>query len=185
MSAMPDAFANLTLRDATHDDLPAIVKIHNESIPGRQASAYLNPVTVENRRKWFDAHSPGHRPLWVVCDEAAGGETIAWGCLSDYSPRPTYDITAEVSLYITPSRQRQGIGPWLVQKLIDHAGNNGVEVIIALVFAHNTPSMQMHLKLGFEQWGYLPRVTNMDGLRRDVVVLGIETVATSEESTRN
>jgi len=169
---MSNDFFNLTIRDATLADRPAIVAIHNSAIPGRMASAYLEPVTVEQRQAWFDAHSPERRPLWVVCDSALGDKIIAWGCLTDYTPRPAYAITAEVSLYVAPDRQGEGIGPWLMQKLVDVCPQLGIERLISLVFAHNRPSLRMHEKLDFEQWGLLPGVTNMDGLRRDVVVLG-------------
>lgn len=173
---MSESFDQLTVRHATPGDLPAIVAIHNASIPGRKASAYLEPVTVEGRREWFDAHSPERRPLWVVIDPDSE-ETIAWACLSDYSPRPTYEITAEASLYLVPEWQDRGLGTWLMRRLIDYAGNIGVEVVISLVFAHNPASLRIHEKLGFERWGYLPGVTNMAGVRRDVVVLGIRTSA--------
>ncbi|MEN1681310.1 MAG: N-acetyltransferase family protein [Planctomycetota bacterium] len=179
---MPTSFDKLIVRDATLADLPAIVEIHNASIPGRQASAYLEPVTVEGRREWFDAHSPDRRPLWVVIDPDSdsggeGNQTIGWTCLSDYSPRPTYDITAEVSMYLTPAWQGRGLGTWLMQKLVGYAGTIGVEAVISLVFAHNPASLRIHQKLGFDQWGLLPAVTNMAGVRRDVVVLGIKTSA--------
>ncbi len=170
--SMSEQFANLTIRDATPADEAAIVAIHNASIPGRMASAYLEPVTVEQRRGWFDAHSPDRRPLWVVCDQQQAGDVIAWGCLTDYSPRPAYSITAEVSLYIAPERQGEGIGPWLMGKLMDACPGLGVERVVSLVFAHNQPSLRMHEKLDFEHWGLLPQVCDMDGERRDVIVLG-------------
>lgn len=167
---MSNPLDSLTIRDATDADLPAIVAIHNEAIPARRASAYLEPVTVESRQAWFDAHSPDRRPMWIVEE---GGTPIAWGCLTDYSPRPAYSITAEVSLYITTAQQGRGIGPWLMQKLIDACPRLGVERLISLVFGHNEPSLRMHEKLGFEQWGLLPGVCDMqDGARRGVVVLG-------------
>ncbi|MEM6798648.1 MAG: N-acetyltransferase family protein [Planctomycetota bacterium] len=169
---MTKDFANLTVRDFTPDDEAAIVAIHNAAIPGRMASAYLAPVTVAQRRAWFDAHSPDRRPLWVVCDSEQSGAVIAWGCLTDYSPRPAYAITAEVSLYITPKRQGEGLGPWLMQRLLDACPRLGVERVVSLVFDHNTPSLRMHEKLDFERWGLLPGVCDMDGQRRDVVVLG-------------
>src|SRR5437773_2631091 len=37
----------MTVRDATEADLPAIVAIYNAAIPGRTATADLEPVTVE------------------------------------------------------------------------------------------------------------------------------------------
>ena len=52
----------MTIRDATIGDLPAIVAIYNAAIPGRMATADLDPVSVESRRTWFDEHTPA-KPL--------------------------------------------------------------------------------------------------------------------------
>ena len=43
----------MTIRDATEEDLPAIVEIYNESIPGGTATADLEAITVESRRERF------------------------------------------------------------------------------------------------------------------------------------
>ena len=47
-----------TTRDATLDDLPAIVDIYNQSIPAGTATADTRPITVESRRPWFTQFSP-------------------------------------------------------------------------------------------------------------------------------
>ena len=44
--------------------------------------------------------------------------------------------------------------------------------MIALIFAHNQPSLGLFRKLGFEQWGYMPKVCDMQGFIADVVMLG-------------
>jgi L-amino acid N-acyltransferase YncA len=49
----------ITLRDATPADLPAIVDIYNQAIPGGWSTADTVPVTVESRREWFAKFSPG------------------------------------------------------------------------------------------------------------------------------
>ena len=41
------------LRAARDADLPAIVAIYNAAIPGRQATADTEPVTVKSREAWF------------------------------------------------------------------------------------------------------------------------------------
>jgi L-amino acid N-acyltransferase YncA len=55
----------LNYRDATLDDLPAIVAIYNSTIASRQVTADLEPVSVESRLAWFLAHRLLVRPLWV------------------------------------------------------------------------------------------------------------------------
>jgi phosphinothricin acetyltransferase len=46
------------IRDAAIDDLAAIVAIYNAAIPGRMATADLEPVSIASRRSWFGEHSP-------------------------------------------------------------------------------------------------------------------------------
>ena len=43
----------MKLRDARPDDFLAIIAIYNAAIPGRLATADLNPVLPESRRAWF------------------------------------------------------------------------------------------------------------------------------------
>jgi L-amino acid N-acyltransferase YncA len=55
---------SLACRDATLDDLPAIVAIYNSTVPSRQVTADLEPVSVESRLPWFQARDliiPGKR----------------------------------------------------------------------------------------------------------------------------
>lgn len=159
----------VTVREAVEADLPAIVAIYNAMIPSRTANADLRLVTVESRLEWFHAHSSGLRPLWVA---EKAGQVIAWVGLSDFLPRAAYHITAEVSIYVAADCQASGLGAWLLGLLLDDCPRLGVENVIALVFAHNEPSLKVHGRLGFERWGLLPGVTKLDDARRDVVVLG-------------
>ena len=62
----------MPIRTAQIADLPAIVAIYNDSIPGRMATADTEPVTVQQRDAWFREFDPARRPLWVFC-AAAGG----------------------------------------------------------------------------------------------------------------
>ena len=102
-------------RRATEADLPAIVAIYNAAIPGRAATADLEPVTVESRRAWFAQHEPNRRPLWVA---EVSGAVVAWiGLSSFYGGRPAYDATAEVSMYVDPRFQAKGLG----RNLMEHS----------------------------------------------------------------
>lgn len=159
------------LRDATEADLPAIVDIYNSTIPARLATADTTPVTIESRRPWFHAHNPQTRPLWVA--ETAAGEIAAWLSLGAFlNGRPAYNATAEVSIYIAEKHRRAGLGSWLLAKSIERAPACGVTTLIANIFGHNEPSLRLAKKHGFETWGYLPKVAVIDGIPRDLAILG-------------
>jgi len=159
----------LLIRDATAADLPAIVAIYNAAIPSRLATADTEPVSVESRRAWFAEHSPGRRPIWV----AARGETVVgWLSLQSFYGRPAYRATAEVSVYVAPEHQRRGVGRALLARAVAHGPDLGLRTLLAFVFAHNLPSLRLFAAFGFERWGRLPRVAELDGVERDLVILG-------------
>ena len=174
---MSAAHHNLSIRLAAIDDLPRIVEIYNQSIAGKQATADLQPVSVADRQAWFDAHT-GNRPLVVAqtrsetSSETSLGEIIGWGSLSDLYARPAYHISTEISIYVADEAKGQGVGKALVNYLIQIAPSCGVQQVVALIFAHNTPSLAMFEKLGFESWGKFKQVCDMQGFIADVVILG-------------
>lgn len=157
------------IRDAREGDLPAIVAIYNDSIPERRATADTEPVSVDSRRDWFAQHSPQHYPLWV-CE--SGIEITGWLSLSSFRDRPAYAPTAEVSLYVASDHRRRGIGQALLARAVDQAPALGLETLLALVFAHNAPSLSLFRKFRFQQWGYLPKIAKLDEVERDLVILG-------------
>lgn len=166
---MSAAHHNLSIRLAAIDDLPRIVEIYNQSISGKQATADLQPVSVADRQAWFDAHT-GNRPLVVA--QTSLGEIVGWGSLSDLYARPAYHISTEISIYVADEAKGQGVGKALVNYLIEVAPSCGVQQVVALIFAHNSPSLTMFEKLGFEPWGKFKQVCDMKGFIADVVILG-------------
>lgn len=166
---MSAAHHNLCIRLAAIDDLPRIVEIYNQSVAGKQATADLQPVSVVDRQAWFDAHT-GNRPLVVAQNSL--DEIVGWGSLSDLYARPAYHISTEISIYVADEAKGQGVGKALVNYLIQVAPSCGVQQVVALIFAHNTPSLAMFGKLGFEPWGKFKQVCDMNGFIADVVILG-------------
>lgn len=156
---------------ARADDLPAIVEIYNSTVAGRMVTADLEPVPVESRRAWFEAHAKPQRPLWVVRDPQAGG-LAGWLSFSDFYGRPAYRHTAEVSIYLREDWRGRGLGRWLLREAIAHAPAIEVSTLLGFVFGHNGPSMALFASEGFEAWGTYPRVAVLDGVERDLVVLG-------------
>ena len=156
---------------ATPSDLPAIVKIYNQSINGKVATADLKPVTVAMRQAWFDAHAnDSKRPIYVVKDQS--GVVMAWGSFSNLYDRPAYHISSEISIYVATEYQRQGLAKRLATWMLTQAPKLGIHNVIALVFGHNTASLGLFAQLGFSEWGRMPQVCDMDGFVADVVMLG-------------
>jgi len=164
----------MTVRDATEDDLAAIVDIYNTAIPGRMATADTAPVTIDARRAWFVEHAPHQRPLWVsVGDHGVTG----WLSFQSFYGRPAYHATAEVSVYVAAGDRRRGIARDLLQRAISRSPALGLRTLLAFIFGHNAPSLGLFEVLGFRRWGVLPRVAELDGIERDLVIMGLRVTA--------
>jgi L-amino acid N-acyltransferase YncA len=160
---------SLAYRDATLDELPAIVAIYNSTVASRQVTADLEPISVESRLAWFQAHGPARRPLWVVED---AGRVIAWLSFSDFYGRPAYRHTSEVSIYLDEAARGKGLGAQLLTAALEAAPGLDIHTVLGFVFGHNAPSMRLFQRFGFTAWGTLPRVAVLDGVERDLIILG-------------
>ncbi|MFB2833178.1 N-acetyltransferase family protein [Floridanema evergladense] len=161
----------MKLRDAIESDLPIIVEIYNAAIPGRIAAGDVQPVTVESRLIWFREHKPNSRPVWVAeIDEVI----VGWLSFQPFCyNRPAYRYTAELSIYISANYRGCGVGGFLLKAAIDKSPALGIKTLLGYIFAHNQPSLRLFQKMGFQQWGYLPGVGELDGIERDLVIVGL------------
>jgi L-amino acid N-acyltransferase YncA len=159
----------IDLRHATEADLPIIVAIYNASIGGRRATGDLNPVSLESRLRWFNDHHPQSHPIWIA---ETDGKIAGWLSFQAFYGRAAYRKTAELSIYICPQYQRQGIGQFLLQNAITRSSQLQLTTLLGFIFAHNLPSLALFQKQGFEQWGYLPKVAELDELEKDLVIMG-------------
>ena len=117
----------------------------------------------------FAAHTPDRHPLWV---DERDGEVAGWLSLGVFYNRPAWDITAEVSVYVAPAFQRQGVASTLLEAAIEAAPALGLRVLMGIIFGHNEPSRALFRRFGFEEWGFMPGATELDGTERDVVFVG-------------
>lgn len=65
-----------------------------------------------------------------------------------------------------------GVGKILLRHMLERAPSLGIRNVIALVFGHNYPSLNLFHRFGFEEWGRLPQVCDLDTMLADVVILG-------------
>ena len=158
------------VRDATAADLPAIVEIYNATIPTRMVTADLEPVTIESRLPWFEAHQKSARPIWVADDEA--GVVRAWLSFDPFFARAAYDGTSMIAIYVAALHRRRGLGHQLLTAAIEQGPKLGLHTLLGYIFAHNAPSLRLFESHGFNRWAHLPRIAVLDGMERDLIIVG-------------
>lgn len=163
-----------TIRDASISDLPVILEIYNSTIAGRMVTADTEPVSVTDREEWFNEHSPETRPLWLV---EAEGKTAGWISFQSFYGRPAYNATAEISIYLHKDFRGQKLGKYLMEYAIAACPSLEIKTLLGFIFSHNEPSLKLFTSFGFEKWAHLPNVAELDGIERDLIILGKRVVS--------
>ncbi|MCH4012149.1 MAG: GNAT family N-acetyltransferase [Furfurilactobacillus sp.] len=160
---------SLTLTIANQSDLPTIVSIYNQSIPSHAVTADLVPVTIDNGQSWFEAHQPDSYPIWMVKDD---DNIIGWVSLSPFYGRGGYAHTTEISIYLDQQTTGHGYGSQVMSLLARQIANFHFTSVVAYIFDSNAASLHLFHKFGYEEWGHLPKIANMAGTPRDLIILG-------------
>ena len=159
---------HIHIRNATEADLPAIVDIYNQSIPGGWSTADTTPIRVEDRLEWFRKFDPATRP---ICVAEVDGQVVAWVSLSSfYYGRPACDATAEISIYVATALHGRGIGRFLMQWVIRKCPALGITTLLSMHFDHNQATRRINESLGFEQCGHLKEIAAVQGQKRGLVI---------------
>ena len=159
----------MTVRPATHADIPAILAIYNEAVLTTTATYDYEPRTLEHRAAWFEDHLRRRFPVLVA--ETPQGEIAGWAALNPYHDRPGYRFTSENSIYVAPAHQGKGLGKQFLEKLIAAARERGLRAIIAVIDAQNLPSVKLHARFGFVEVGRFPQVGYKFGRWLDVIYM--------------
>lgn len=154
---------------ATISDLPDIVEIYNQAIPGRLATADLETVTLESKLAWFESFNTEHHPLWVI---KVNQQIAGWVALSAFHERAAYAKTAEISIYLDHQFQHHGLGQQALEFVETQVAKLEITTIVALIFAHNQASQGLFTKNGFQKWAHLPAIAELDGRPASLDMLG-------------
>jgi phosphinothricin acetyltransferase len=158
----------MEIRDAREDDLPALLAIYNEVIATSTAVYSSVPVTLEDRRAWWQARIALGYPVLVARDESG---VVGFSTFGDFRTWPGYRYTVEHTVHVRVDQRGRGVGRELVLTLFPRAAALGKHVMIAGVDAANAGSIRFHERLGFQIVGHLHQVGWKFGRWLDLVFL--------------
>ncbi|MEU4688062.1 GNAT family N-acetyltransferase [Actinoplanes sp. NPDC023714] len=161
--------AELVLRPATKDDLPAVRELHE------------NCSATTLRHRYLGGSVPGDGRLGRLLEPAGGVTLLATtpaGAVVAMANLITEGDLAEVALLVEDDWQRRGLGTALLRRLHSHAERSGFAAVVAHTGAGNVAMLRTLRRLGagsIERDGALVSVT-VPAAGRPV---GDETPATS------
>jgi len=147
--------APLELREARDQDLPGLVVIYNDVIANSTAVYSSQPVTLEERRRWWQARRAQGYPLLIAHDAQA---VVGFATFGDFRAWPGYRFTVEHSVHVRADSRGRGIGSQLLRALFPYAAALGKHVMVGGVDAANAASIRFHERLGFSRVGQLREV---------------------------
>jgi L-amino acid N-acyltransferase YncA len=152
--------AAITVRDATDEDVPAMAAIYDE-----QARTTVATFDIEPRGAAYlgekVARAGGSDLVLVAVGE---GQLLGYAFSGPFRPRPAYDGTKEVSVYLAEPARGRGVGSKLYSALFGRLdGHPGVHTQVAVIALPNDASIALHQRFGFEQVGVLREVGHKFG----------------------
>ncbi|QBF24952.1 N-acetyltransferase family protein [Pseudomonas tructae] len=144
------------LRDAVPADLPGIREIYNDAVLNTTAIWNEQVVDLANRQAWFDARQVQGYPVLVAVD--AADQVLGYASFGDWRAFEGFRHTVEHSVYIRSDQRGIGLGPTLMQALIERARTCNKHVMVAAIESGNAASIRLHQRLGFTLNGQMPQV---------------------------
>ncbi|SDI57511.1 phosphinothricin acetyltransferase [Pseudomonas flavescens] len=167
------------IRDAVAGDLPAILAIYNDAVRGTTAIWNERPVDLANRQAWFEGRAIQGYPILVAVDETQS--VLGYASFGDWRPFEGFCNTVEHSVYVRDDTRGQGLGPLLMQALIERAREVGKHVMVAAIESGNGASVRLHERLGFVVTGQMPQVGCKFGRWLDLTFMQL--ILTPQRST--
>lgn len=168
------------IRPAELSDLTSILEIYNAEILNGTANWNSTAKSLQEFQDWFKDLRVQQFPLFVA-EHPQSRHIVGYADYSSFRAIQGFKYTVEHSVFIHPDFSGQGLGTALMLKLIEHARQQHVHILVAAIDHENQASIVLHKKLGFQQTGYLPEVGQKFGQWRDLVLMQLRL----EESSLN
>jgi ribosomal protein S18 acetylase RimI-like enzyme len=143
----------ISLRRAREEDREFIERIFFETQRWIIEALFGRSNEETERAKFADSYDAENTQVIALANEDVGWLTVQRG----------RDIHLH-SIYITASRQRRGIGTFLIQQLIDEAATSGM--VVRLSTARINPAQRLYERLGFSVVDEGPYKVHMERRRR-------------------
>ena len=140
---------HFTIREAAESDAAALLDIYAPYIRDTAITFEYDVPTAEEFAARIADILKTHP--YLVCEQ--DGKPVGYAYAHRIRERAAYDWAAELSIYLAPEAQGQGVGTALYQCLTDLLVLQQMRVLYGCVTLPNGKSQKLHEKLGFAPVG--------------------------------
>lgn len=156
------------IRNATREDITAILEIVNHSIVHSTAIYDYEARNLAQQLAWFAEKQELGLPVMVA---EIDGNIAGFGTYGSFRLKIAFQYCIEHSVYVAENFKGRGVGKLLLKELIELAKNSGYHTMIGCIDAENTDSIAFHEKFGFKVTGTLNEVGFKFGRWLDLVLM--------------
>ena len=142
----------MSIRVATHQDLPQILEIYRPYVENTAYSFEYTVPTLPEFTARFDSYT--RQFPWLVWEEE--GEVLGYAYGSAPFERAAFGWCAEASIYLCERARRRGIGKRLYTVLEEILKCQGYRKLYVLITTENRDSVLFHEALGYRHLATFP-----------------------------
>ncbi|MGC9539245.1 N-acetyltransferase family protein [Streptomyces sp. UG1] len=169
---MPSERTEVQVRPGVEGDLEALTDIYNHYVRETPITFDTAVFTPEERRPWLLSHpEDGPHRLMVAAEVGPGRGSqriLGYATSSAFRPKPAYETSVEVTVYLAPDAGRRGIGTLLYKALFEALAEEDVHRAYAGIAQPNEASTRLHERFGFRYVGTYREVGRKFGRYWDV-----------------
>jgi phosphinothricin acetyltransferase len=142
------------VRDATPEDLPAVAAIYTHYTLRTTNTVNTEVRTPRAWRERFEQNVVGGRHHLLVAE--LDGVVAGFVETSQFRPKPAYDRSVELSVYVSPDLRGRGVASLLYEELFARLRDDDtMHRAFAIIALPNDPSIRFHERHGFTHRGTL------------------------------
>jgi L-amino acid N-acyltransferase YncA len=180
---MPTMTSGISVRPAEDGDAERIADVFTGYVLASIATFVEDPPPVSAWRERIATARERKLPFLVADlpdghpSAPPGGLRVAgFAACGPFRPHAAYRYTVEDSVYIAPEATGQGLGGRLLATLVEDLAHTEMRQVVAVIATladarHDTPSIVLHRRLGFEVVGRMPAVGYKQGQWADTVLM--------------
>jgi phosphinothricin acetyltransferase len=141
------------VRPGAEEDLEALTGIYNHYVRETAITFDTAEFTAEERRPWLLSHPEDGPHRLMVATDGDTQEILGYATSSPYRPKPAYETSVEVTVYVAPHAGRRGIGTLLYKALFAALAGEDLHRAYAGIALPNEASTRLHERFGFRHLG--------------------------------